>query len=30
VIGLLMLTDYFGALFGILQGLTPAGLQQNL
>jgi len=30
VIGLLMLTDYFGALFGALQGLTPAVLQRNL
>lgn len=30
VIGLLMLTNYFGALFGALQGLTPAALQRNL
>lgn len=30
LIGILMLTDYFGALFGALQGLTPAALQRNL
>jgi cytochrome c-type biogenesis protein len=30
IVGLLMLTDYFGALFGMLQSLTPAALQRNL
>lgn len=30
LIGLLMMTNYFGALFGALQGLTPAALQRNL